>query len=385
MAGHLKTYRLELITKSPVFIGSGKSLNKKSYAAIGDIVYIPNIEKMYSDFVKMNLAGKYEDFLLDHSTKETLGQWMRRNRVDIRKNRQWIDYTLSSGDLENNSPAEIATCVKDPYGHPYIPGSSLKGAMRTILLAYEFNRHPEYYIQDQFEMMKSSKLSVDRPKVFLKENINRLETKAFYTLGKFDDVKNAVNDQMSGMRISDSKPLSKKDLILCRKIDLSEKGTMHSINIIRECIKPGTKIEFEMVLDDNFPYSIQEIREAVRNFAQRYYNSHYRYFMKKCSELDKIMANTIWLGGGCGFVSKTIIYPLLYKKDDPNPAQTRADSVRTVADILQKNVKPKVAKQHNHLNDPRRDVSPHILKVTECYGKLYEFGQCAVSICEENR
>lgn len=32
------------------------------------------------------------------------------------------------------------TCVTDPYGNPYIPGSSLKGMLRTILLSKDIDQ-----------------------------------------------------------------------------------------------------------------------------------------------------------------------------------------------------------------------------------------------------
>ena len=50
---------------------------------------------------------------------------------------------------------------------------------------------------------------------------------------------------MAGLRISDSKPISADCLILCRKKDKMPNGTVKELNILRECIRPGTKLEFD--------------------------------------------------------------------------------------------------------------------------------------------
>lgn len=377
----LKTYRLELITKGPVFIGDGKIIKKKEYIRKGSVVYIPDIEKMYVGLCKKNLGEKYEDFLMGKTGENTLDQWMSRNRLDISKYPDWIAYTLEVGDLEYKSPMQISTFVKDPYGKPFIPGSSLKGALRTILLAYECGRHSDVYRELQKEIVKEAKYSKDSRKKFLKKQAEELEIEVFHKLGRLNnrknDKKNAVNDIMSCIRISDSRYLEPENLVLCQKIDLSITGKMHSLNMVRECIKPGVKIVFDMTIDEKFPYTIDEINEAIKNFAQRYFNSYYNYFTEYCKQLEKIRENSIWLGGGAGFVSKTVVYSLLYKKNDPDKDHTRQNVVRTVANILEKTVRnPK----HGHSMDFQKGVSPHVLKVTRCQGRIYEFGQCQLKI-----
>ena len=43
---------------------------------------------------------------------------------------------------------QIMNFMRDPYGNPYIPGSSIKGMLRTILLAADIMKNPLYYKQD---------------------------------------------------------------------------------------------------------------------------------------------------------------------------------------------------------------------------------------------
>ena len=78
-------------------------------------------------------------------------------------------------------------------------------------------------------------------------------------------------DIMRGLRIGDSKPLDTKDLVLCQKVDIESSGAENSINILRECLKPGTEILFPVTLDEGmFPYTREEIVKVVRKFYNAY-------------------------------------------------------------------------------------------------------------------
>lgn len=379
MAEHLKQYRLELTTKGPVFIGDGKSLGKKEYFQRGKIVYIPDLQKMYHGLQKMRLDAKYESFLLDSAYgRMGLEQWFRQNRIDPLKNPDWISYTLDAGDIFETQKMEIRTFIKDSYGCPYIPGSSLKGALRTALLSYELCNNRESYTKERSELIHEARSSRDKRKYFLKNQEERLETKVFNKLNHLEkDSKNAVNDVMSCLRISDSKPLKTADLILCQKLDMFTTGKFKSLNVMRECIKPEVKIEFDMTIDDRFPYTVENILEAVKLFVTRYYNSYSTLFIKQNPDLENPRNNQIWLGGGAGFVSKTVIYPMLHKKEEKDKQLARKDSVDTIANILIKTVNNP---EHDHEGDRARGISPHALKTTKCQGKIYEFGKCALKI-----
>ena len=90
----------------------------------------------------------------------------------------------------------------------------------------------------------------------------------FHTL-KREKVKkeNAVCDELSGLRISDSRPLNTKDLILCQKIDKGIDGKDQMLPTFRECLKPGIKICFDMTIDESMcNYKKSDILEAVEYF-----------------------------------------------------------------------------------------------------------------------
>ena len=61
---------------------------------------------------------------------------------------------------EEKGRLQIMTCVTDPYGNPYIPGSSLKGMLRTILLSKDIDQDQIKYKRDQSQIR--SELSTGR-------------------------------------------------------------------------------------------------------------------------------------------------------------------------------------------------------------------------------
>lgn len=255
-------------------------------------------------------------------------------------------------------------CTVDPYGNPYIPGSSIKGMLRTVLLYADILKRPEKYRMDVLKMKEDLYNSGQRRDKVLLRNIKEIESKGFHTLNRTEKKQDAVNDSLSGLIIGDSQPVSRKDIILCQKWEKHPDGKCKTLNVLRECMKPDTIIKTTMTLDKTrISLSPEDIMDSVRIFYDTYYN----VFQKKFSGTDRATDNTVFLGGGSGFVSKSIIYALYEEQE----------AVRMVKDIFEKT---KVPREHKHNMDPKLGVSPHILKCTRYRGKEYLMGQCELNI-----
>ena len=186
----------------------------------------------------------------------------------------------------------------------------------------------------------------------------------FHTLEK-EKVKkeNAVCDELSGLRISDSRPLYVQDLILCQKIDKGMDGNNQILPIFRECLKPEIKIYFDMTIDESIcNYKKSDILEAVAYFFD---NANKKY--KKYGALSQDRKCVITIGGGAGYISKTVPYNIYPDRE----------AVQVVSNILEVS-----APRHGHKNDVKRGVSPHTLKITKYGGRIYQFGQCEIKITE---
>ena len=169
---------------------------------------------------------------------------------------------------------------------------------------------------------------------------------------------------MAGLIIGDSDVLERKDIILCQKWDRHIDGKEGTINLLRECVKPGTVIHTSMTIDQSICHlNPEEILKAVEIFYDRYYD----VFQSKFSGMDRASDQTVFLGGGCGFVSKTMIYAMFEGQE----------GVSIVKDMFEKTGVPR---DHKHDEDVRKGVSPHVLKCTRYKGKEYMMGQCELSI-----
>ncbi len=371
MSSFLQHYKLVLHTEGPVFVGSGKELNKKEYLLdrYKKEILVFDIGKMCQGLERMHFGRKFENYLLGNDKidgKAGLYQWFKSNKISAKDYLPWVKYRLSCGDflLEKNA-INVFECIKDSYNNPYIPGSSLKGMLRTILLSYMAHNAEEcekwgWHINGAMREYKG-------PNKFLKEQIGEIETSIFHTIQRRDErgkpVKNmnAVNDMMSGLVVSDSEPLSIEDLVLCQKADENLDGKSHNINMLRESIRPGVDICFSLTIDSQIcSITKQNIMDAGGYFSDQYYNN----YLSKFKSTDYPGNSTVWLGGGSGFHTKTIINSVFEEKQ----------ALSATTSILSKK------KDSKNRRDAELGVSPHILKCTEFEGKRYQFGQCRMEI-----
>lgn len=354
MKNPCKEYHVILEVLGPVHVGNGRKLDKKSYIFTDkNHIAVIDLEKLYAYLSGKKLVQEYEKFLLQGQMK--LKEWLRKQNISYKEISHCVKYRMNCGDaIQMNSPdIHISEQIKDPYCKPYIPGSSIKGMLRTILLADDILVNSEKYAGLK-NTMGYNILSRDKVKEYLLKDMTAIECEKFHTLKRDEkNRQNAVNDIMSGIIVSDSEALEMDSLVLCKKVDGHVDGRDHEINTVRECISPGTKIRFTMTVDETVTgLTISDICQAVERFAQNYNQC----FVEKFQGADPLPLDCVVLGGGSGFVSKTIIYPMFGEKK----------GVENTRNILRKTV----------ANKTKALVSPHNIKYTQCNGKRLQMGVC---------
>lgn len=367
MNRYLKSYQVVMRTLGPVFVGSGREIGKKEYIRMpSGRVGIPDIQKLYGEMARRKKQAAFEDYLMGYDGRE-LTEWLRRQNIRINELSPFIRYQMDCGDLVRDKGAnklQVKECIKDAYGNPYIPGSTLKGMFRTILLGADIREHPEKYERLKGRMLHSA--DEDRGRnAYLKSDMDGIEN-VFYRTLKLDEKhpEDAVNDVLRGFIVSDSEPLSTNGLVLCQKVDLHVNGVERRLPILRECIKPGTEIRFSITVDGSACDLTEEsIKAAVKGFITCYYNRFLKSF-KGLAE-PKPGVDYVYCGGGCGFASKTIIYPMYGK----------AEGIRLTQKIFYKTKVPRV---HKHNRDQEYGVSPHTAKCTYYQEKRYQMGLCRI-------
>lgn len=335
----MKNYTITLEVLTPVYIGNGSTITKKDFA----------IERNYANIyapLKLHaiMGKKYEEFLMG---TDNLTNYIKFNRIT--NIQEALKYSVFCGNTGVRNSDGIAEFIKDPYGCPYIPGSSLKGAIRTAILSTVIKKN------------KSNKFSKFASTPIDDRRTRDIEEEAF---GEIKDSK------FKYMRIGDSAPLSTDGLILCKKIDIFQDGNSNNkLNLCREALKPGTKITFSLTIDEAFNnnqkqevWNKEHIMNAIKSFVNQYREVYLRKF--ESYESEKYGDDIIYLGGGTGFITKTINYSLY-----------DARALEKISGYLDKKFR-----RHNHRKDMSLGVSPRAMKCTNVNGNIVEMGICRIRI-----
>lgn len=349
MESYLKKYKFVFNTVGPVFIGSGQNLKKKEYIFDENKgrVKIIDVNKMLGFICKdKNLMRDYEKLMMSGDKNDDLQSFFNDHKISEKDYKNWI---LRECNVKGNFNGEdINTFVRDGRGEAYIPGSSLKGMFRTVILSYLIRHADEEYKNEM-----RARVAEDFSDKHLDEVDKAMSVKFLHSKLTDSDRENMVNSIMRGLIISDSKKIADKNMALYRKFDMSVKGEGHSLNLVRECVDFKVKIETTITIDTTiFPYSKDELFKMFEEFTQ-YYKEILEDKFKGCPK-HSVSNKRFFLGGGAGFISKTDLYALFDEKK----------AVEITGRILDSKFQNK-----EHLSDAKvHGISPRILKCVEIKG-----------------
>jgi CRISPR-associated protein Csm5 len=356
MNGHLLSYDIKLTTRGPLFIGSGRSYNKKAYAFYPKtgLVRIIDEARLFDALADGGFAESYENFILRRPSAQ-LGDFLNDCGFTAEQLEHITLYTADAADalVEGKTLAEIWQFMRDSRNRPYVPGSSLKGALRTALLMKLIAEGRKTQLDER------GRTQFNVEPIYL--NILRLNQK------KPGD---EVNSIMRGISVSDSEPISVKDIILARKDDISVSGLKSSINTIREAIRPGVDIRFKLTLDTSVKGGVdaEVIREAVSAYGTYYRQNYLTRFRLPDNAQSERFENCLVLGGGSGYFGKNIVYPMLGFNA----------GLKFTGKLMSNKFK-----KHFHDRDVERGISPHTLKHTTYNKRSWHFGVCGFELEEK--
>lgn len=291
----VRRYKLTLSTIGPVHIGNGQVYKSKDYLKIDDkrigildarrfvSLLAPNELEDYCEFLETDSRIGFQDFLDQH-------------RQLVAKAHECIIYeigtSLAKARRGSYQYIDAAQCIKDQWHRPYVPGSSVKGMLRTALLTSLILRNKQAY----FELYDSA-LAQSKSKSACKA----IERHAFWKEHPDANDANVVNDIMRYVSLSDSNPLSTQDLVFAKKYDkfaLSDPGLHkhamgriskdpayregNELNIYREAIRPGTQIEFSLSVDERIDAYLEGIKldaDGLVNVLEGAFDLYKRCFL----------------------------------------------------------------------------------------------------------
>ena len=346
--GHLRSFTMTLKTIGPVFVGNGKKYGKKDYLfapATGKVTILDQ-HKLFSVLVEKGLVDEYERYIL--ASDQYLSQFLRSTcGLGNGEIQSIARYTVQAGDAldQNHSLREIDCFIRGADGSAYVPGSSLKGAIRTALL--------NNILKDQTPARTNQTLR---------------EADYFLTLGCVSNTSNAVNSVMRGIQVSDSEPIPDGRFVLARKMDILMDGTVKKLPVCRECIAPGTVLTFRLTLDRTIlgeGLTEREILKAIASFMELQRNQYAAAFQLPSGAMKLPRGSYLLLGGGTGYLSKTATYSYYGEQG----------GLEKAVDCLSRT---KAFQRHHHERDIDRGLSPRTAKYTRCGGALVPFGLCEV-------
>lgn len=313
---------------SPVHIGSGDILYPYEYLydRKSQILYFINESKWIAFLNQKKLMPAYSKFVRDIASKKdadkNVWEWLLSKNckpeeiwpVAIRKAQA---HPAVVGTAGRSSLNQITECIAMADGRPYIPGSSLKGAFRTAILAHIL-KNDRGLREKYWNRVKS----IDTNTKF---DYNDRNIKSQY--GKLaKEMENQIfgeltKSKMRGLVVGDAVCDSKIDTIILKREFIStdkfvDKAKIKPLSMYWELIPADTKLNFQMTIDTAMLKSLgighpDDIVKMMTEFVQDGLSIRKRVFGKACPKEFKMadMADII-LGGGTGLITKTLLYTL---------------------------------------------------------------------------
>ena len=378
MSSYLKQFDLTFTSIGPVFIGSGEKRTSKEYVQGTKSVYFPDMERLYAVVRAKGLSASFEGFVMNTSTgggqaTPRLGDWLGRNGLRPDPG-QMGGYPVRIGAIERGRDRrarggrvitgeapplnEIHAFIKDAYGDPYIPGSSIKGLLRSIYLQHALSQqkpgpgHQQLRVPDRRSAQQQTGIQEEQ----------RLLRRAGHDPSR---PKDAVNDLFQAIRVSDSASLSLRSLEVVQKIDMNIHGEAGGLPLFREALSPGTEFVVRVSVDTSplehggWPHGASFV-EGIAAAAARVNEHRYAPYSAKYFDDEPIAGARVYLGGGAGYRSKTFV------TDQADMARVLDEQFRSI--------------KHKE-KTMQLGVSPLVLKVTKAgEGNYEEMGLCELTV-----
>ena len=324
-------------TITPVFIGNGRS-----YFANEFVTGRANYKGEKNDIIKrINVIEYYKDLSDDKKDKfiENLSnpnfkleQYDSKVKTKYRRYNGLCKFPLTDKNGYKNIPNEIAEVIKT-NDKLFIPGSSIKGAIRTGLLYNLINADdiPRNIIKNN-----KGKYYIDKKREY-KNFINKI-----FSAPKGNSAQKSI---MRFLQISDSSVVNFPQIYDLKTIKAKPTGTFEDhgrngrvIKTYAETIGKSTSLKFSLnnslnddvlkrigIEDKKYLISLKNIKESLYNFSNDIIDHEIEFFDKynkpnikglyeKLSKMNKLDEPLIKIGSGSGLLATSI--GLKIKNDD---------------------------------------------------------------------
>lgn len=314
----IRTLTLTVDVLSPLHIGSGTTLQQGYDFVVQDDRTWRLDEDAFFELLQTGEAA-FDNALLGRPAEELL----RPQDFDAATGP--FRYVMAGRPAAKSRGAEVAEQTKDVFDRPYLPGSSLKGALRTLLF---WGIHADGDKRPDLNRMKRSRNWASQP----------LEQAVFG--------RDPNHDWLRALRVRDSAPVDADGALILANVRVypTAGGGRGGLDIDVEAVAPGTTFRVEIALDtygftDDQAASlgwrgnrrwIKELPKLGKNRAANRLDAEYRYFetadspaaarnfyIDQINRLLDLPDDTFLLqvGWGAGWESKTLGSDMLRRDD----------------------------------------------------------------------
>jgi CRISPR-associated protein Csm5 len=315
--------KLILETISPIHIGSGERYSSAEFLSIGNTIHRMDINKIYK-LLREKERDDFVEYLEDQQFR--LDDFLRGKNIPITESR------LYSLEKKGQIPRDIKEHIKTGITG-YLPGSSLKGAIKTAVLNAFMDEKKIKKIGEIFDNQNASKRNWE---------IQRFIEGIFSSGGK----NSSYSDFMRFVQISDFAPVHKLFVTEVKSLEVDDdinrwywyQRNGRVVQTFLETIGVGEKMggEIHFTYNDDVHHSlglkgnaeilnIEEIKYFVYNFsaeiikheisfAKKYNIDFLQDFYRKLMKLNTFESPVIKLGHGVGYLGITV--GLEIKKQD---------------------------------------------------------------------
>ena len=374
--------KLEVLT--PLHIGGAdykSKLDKKEYIFDKDkktLTLIDN-EKFIAFLIKKNLFEKYIAYIENNVNAKVMIQnrninllnFLKANNIDkdIQDFRKKAPIKL---DMNIENMNDIKLMLRDVQGKPYIPGTSIKGALINLLLVdYIIKNREKFSKEKRIILSECKKTNDDRSirglKNDIKKIVNQIEKSIIYS-----DNKSLEKSKKFGISVSDSYSYSNTRTNFYQDID--EKRTnkpgedkSRPMPVAREYIIANSIFDFDITLDIDL---LEESKLKIKNIDDLIdsIENAMSYLINVLEDKNSPRTENLVLGANTGFLQKTIVYALF---------EDEKERLEVVKKLLHKNQKNVIG---NHLNDK---FAPRVLNRIKINNKKLLAGLVKIMKVEE--
>ena len=330
MSEQIVRQEYELTCIAPVHVGSGQKLKSFEYLydRRKDEVAFLNESKWIALLAQHDLMDAFANAVMSGAfLRQSIREWLLDHQIKEGELRSIILRRAASAPLITKERGrtklnDIVAQTTLADGRPYIPGSTIKGTLRTGMLYHAIHRDPARFRSTWQEILRSLREPLKDQKKTCDLMMSRVEQTLLHTLCLSHDVKkgDAVSSAMRGLRVSDAVG-TVRDTVVLQKVDATTKKKRQGANVselplFRECIPAGAKLRFAVTADLSMLEtagirSLEEALAGVRAYTADGLHLQEKVFGRKYPALFAATKNAdALLGGGTGFLSKTLVYAL---------------------------------------------------------------------------